>query len=767
MATSMGRVLVHSVVKSLCRKGRTRHCLRIRSGRCCCLVIAMVMIMSSLVLRGVVAVITPQPYCYWPWPIHPLLTQPQRYCSTAAAVTPANNPLLRHEHLPEFQAIKAEHVVPAVKTLVEELETGVGKLENNIEDVSTVTWPTLVETLERLSFPLEFAWGAVSHLNGVKNNDALREAVEQAQPLVVQITSRVAQSRPVFNGLKALQTGPATLDGPQVRILDSGVKGARLGGVDLEGEDKDNFNQIRMKMAMLGQQFSNNVLDSTKAFSLTVTDKSHMDGVPDSLLHLTSSAAAQDKDSVDPEKGPWKLTLDMPCFEPFMKHSRNQTLREQMYRAYITRASHGDHDNTGVIEDIRKLRKEQSALLGYATFADLSLDTKMADSVQEVMSLLQSLKVKSKPAAEKEYAQLEEFARSNGHEGKLNLWDLSFWSERQREQLFSFSEEELRPYFPLERVLSGMFELCSHLFGIKIQAADGTTEVWHEDVRFFNILDEQGDHIASFFLDPYSRPHEKRGGAWMDSALGRSLVMQTKPVAYLVCNQSPPVGDKPSLMNFREVETLFHEFGHGLQHMLTNVPYHDAAGINNVEWDAVEVPSQFMENWVYDWDTMQHISGHYQTGDTLPRDLFNKLVDARKYMAGSGMLRQLYFSALDMELHTSSDPWQTVMDRVAAEYTVLHPLPEDRFPCSFQHLFGGGYAAGYYSYKWAEVMAVDAFGAFEEAGLENRDKLADIGKRFRETILGLGGGTHPKDVFRQFRGRDPQPDALLRLYGLS
>ncbi|KAI8506429.1 hypothetical protein Bbelb_158560, partial [Branchiostoma belcheri] len=298
-------------------------------------------------------------------------------------------------------------------------------------------------------------------------------------------------------------------------------------------------------------------------------------------------------------------------------------------------------------------------------------------------------------------------------------------------------------------------------------AADGTTEVWHEDVRFFNILDEQGDHIASFFLDPYSRPHEKRGGAWMDSALGRSLVMQTKPVAYLVCNQSPPVRDKPSLMNFREVETLFHEFGHGLQHMLTNVPYHDAAGINNVEWDAVEVPSQFMENWVYDWDTMRHISGHYQTGDTLPRDLFNKLVDARKYMAGSGMLRQLYFSALDMELHTSSDPWQTVMDRVAAEYTVLRPLPEDRFPCSFQHLFGGGYAAGYYSYKWAEVMAVDAFGAFEEAGLENRDKLADIGKRFRETILGLGGGTHPKDVFRQFRGRDPQPDALLRLYGLS
>ncbi|XP_033117773.1 probable cytosolic oligopeptidase A isoform X2 [Anneissia japonica] len=678
-----------------------------------------------------------------------------------------DNPLLDQQGLPRFNAIGPDHVVPGITFLVEECEVELKKLEHSLEgETKRRTWETVVEALELLGSRLSYGWGVVNHLNGVQNSDKLRKAFQTVQPEVVKVSSLVAQSQPVYKAMKELETNNGGLDGPQLRIISSAVRSARLGGAELTGSDRLRFNKINQNLANLSNQFSNNVLDATKAFDLELSDKRDVEGLPDTLLQLMASNAA--KDSANFESGPWKVTLDMPCFEPLMKHSKNRELREHVYRSYIKRASEGTHDNTQIIEDIRQLRKEKADLLGFPNFAALSLETKMASNVQNVWNLINSLKEKSRKASEMELSELQIFANENGFNGKLQLWDLAFWTERRREHLFKMNDEILRPYFPLPKVLHGLFNLTSFLFNVEILPDyESTIETWHPDVKFFNINDDAGNRIASFYLDPFSRPAEKRGGAWMDSCLEKSEILDRRPVAYLVCNQSPPVNGKTSLMTFREVETLFHEFGHGLQHMLTRVPYSSAAGINNIEWDAVELPSQFMENWVYDDQTMKAISGHYITGEALPRELFYQLIKARKYMAGTGMLRQLYLSALDIELHTSSEPWLSVLDNVAAEYSVMKPLKEDRFPCSFQHIFASGYAAGYYSYKWAEVMSADAFGAFEDVGLENRDALAKTGRRFRETVLALGGGTHPSEVFRQFRGRDPSPDALLKSYGLS
>ncbi|XP_038047293.1 probable cytosolic oligopeptidase A [Patiria miniata] len=686
-------------------------------------------------------------------------------CSTDAQ-SREGNPLLRYdEGLPSFRSIEVGHVVPGIHKIVGDFEKGLEVLETQYEALGDdISWSKVSDPLERLEAPFEYGWGVVNHLNAVKNSQELREAHQQVQPLVVKATSKVTQSKPLYQAIKNLNGSDASLDTIQLRILKSAIRQARLGGVELTGVTKERFNEIRLRLATIATKFSNNVLDATKAFSLTLTEKKDVDGLPVSLLQQMAAGANPDKP--DPENGPWKVTLDLPCFEPFMKHSTNRELREKLYKAYITRASHGDNDNTDIIQEIRTLRKEKAEILGYSNYAEMSLSTKMAANVDNVWSLIHGLRDKSKEAAQRDLKQLQDFASSQGFDGKIQLWDAAFWSERQREHLFKFNDEDLRPYFPLPHVLEGMFKLTSFLFNVQIKPADGDAETWHDDVRFFNVHNETGEHIASFYLDPYTRPAEKRGGAWMNVCFGKSELLNRKPVAYLVCNQTPPLKDKPSLMTFREVETLFHEFGHGLQHMLTTVPYAGAAGINNVEWDAVELPSQFMENWMYDAGTMKTVSGHYQTGDMLPGALFDQLVKARKYMAGSAMLRQLYFSAMDIELHTSTDHWMDVMRRVADEYTIMKPLQEDRFPCAFQHIFASGYAAGYYSYKWAEVMAADAFSAFEEVGLDNRESVAQVGRRFRDTILALGGGTHPQDVFKKFRGRDASPEPLLKTYGL-
>nr|XP_006814565.1 PREDICTED: organellar oligopeptidase A, chloroplastic/mitochondrial-like [Saccoglossus kowalevskii] len=690
----------------------------------------------------------------------------KRYCTASQE----NNPLLQQDGLPKFTQICAEQVVPAIQKLTADFDRNRQEVEEKLQVFGAdaeITWEDVFNPLEIGGSKLSYAWSVVNHLMSVKNSDELRSAYQQIQPLVIETSTKLAQSRVIYDAIKRLNQSKRKLDEAQYRIINSSLLAAQLGGVELTGEKKEQFNNNRLQMAKLSMDFSNNLLDSIKSFNIILTDKKDVDGLPSSLLQLMALNAQQDKTNVNADTGPWKLTLDIPCYEPFMKHSKQRELRQRLYMAFITKASYGQYDNSDMIENIRNLRQENAKILGFKNFADKSLKSKMAQDVTEVMTLIRNLKLKSKSAATQELHDLKEFANSNGFHGDLSHWDLPYWSERRREQLFNFSEEELRPYFPLGRVLQGLFSLTSFLFGVKIKPADGKVEIWHEDVRFFDILNEQGDHIASFYLDPFTRPAEKRGGAWMDTQLGKSELLKTKPVAYLVCNQRPPIEGVPSLMTFREVETLFHEFGHGLQHMLTTISYADAAGINNIEWDAVELPSQLMENWVYDKNTMATISGHYQTGETLPKHLFDQLIKARKYNAGLSMLRQLYFSALDMELHTSTDPWMDVMKRVSEEYTIMKPLPEDRFPCSFQHIFAGGYSAGYYSYKWAEVMSADAFEAFQEVGLTNRDKVAIVGKRFKDTVLAMGGGMHPKKVFQNFRGRDPSPDALLKLYGLS
>jgi oligopeptidase A len=693
-------------------------------------------------------------------------------------LTISQNPLLKGSGLPPFPDIQPEQIVPAFTALLAELEEKLTILEANIQP----TWSSLVEPLEKLTEPLNWSWGLVSHLMGVKNSPELRTAYETVQPQVVQFFNKLGQSQPIYNALKALRASDSweNLESAQQRIVTAAIRDAELAGVGLQGEARERFNAIQMELAELSTKFSNHVLDATKAFSLTLTTKAEIDGLPDSLLSLAAQAARDaGAENATAENGPWRITLDFPSYGPFMQHSTRRDLREKLYKAYITRAASGDLNNQPLIERILELRQELAKLLGFANYAELSLASKMAPNVAAVEALLEELRQASYDAAVKDLEALKAFASSKNAPEADNLqhWDTSFWAERQREEKFAFTAEELRPYFPLPQVLDGLFGLVKRLFGVTVTPADGQAPVWHEDVRYFQIADETGTPIAYFYLDPYSRPAEKRGGAWMDVCINRRKITENGvssirlPVAYLVCNQSPPVDGKPSLMTFYEVETLFHEFGHGLHHMLTKVDYTGAAGINNVEWDAVELPSQFMENWCYERPTLFGMAKHYETGEPLPEHYYQKLLAARNYMSGSMMLRQLHFSAVDLELHYRYRPGgdETVADvrhRIAQTTTVLPPLPEDAFLCAFGHIFAGGYASGYYSYKWAEVLSADAFAAFEEVGLENEEAIKATGKRYRETVLALGGSQHPMNVFESFRGRQPSTASLLKHSGL-
>ncbi|MGK7937336.1 MAG: M3 family metallopeptidase [Xenococcaceae cyanobacterium] len=689
---------------------------------------------------------------------------------TNATIT--ENPLLIGKGLPPFDKIKASHVVPAMTELLKELETDLTKIENEV----TPTWEGLVEPLTKMEEKLGWSWGIVGHLMGVKNSPKLREAYEKMQPEVVKFYNKLSQSKPIYEAFKELRNSADwdTFEPAQQRIIESSLRDFELSGVGLEGETKKRFNQIQLELAELSTKFSNNVLDATKAFKLKLTDKKDVEGLPDSALSLMAQTAkAEGEEDATPEEGPWVVTLDYPSYIPFMKYATSSELREKLYKAFLSRASSGELDNKPNIDRILELRKEKANILGFDTFAELSLARKMAPSVEAVDKLSEELRVASYDAALKEFEELKAFAGKDD----LKHWDNTYWSEKQKEAKFKFNEEELRPYFPLPQVLSGLFGLAKRIFGVTIIPADGQAPVWHEDVRYFQINNEEGEAIAHFYLDPYSRPAEKRGGAWMNDCVGRAkMTVEGKtatrlPVAYLICNQTPPVGDKPSLMTFMEVTTLFHEFGHGLQHMLTTIDYVGASGINNVEWDAVELPSQFMENWCYDRPTLFGMAKHYQTGETLPEEYYQKLLAAKNYMSGSAMLRQLHFGLVDIELHHRYQPGgdetpNEVRDRIAETTTVLKPLPEDNFLCSFGHIFAGGYAAGYYSYKWAEVLSADAFAAFEEVGLDNEAAISATGKKYRNTVLALGGSLHPMDVFKQFRGREPKTEPLLRHSGL-
>jgi oligopeptidase A len=700
---------------------------------------------------------------------------------------PASNPLLIGHGLPPFSEIEPSHVVPGIEQLLAELTEALAQLEHSLQTSSLqasslqaqATWESLMLPLTAITERLGWSWGIIGHLMGVKNSPELRAAYESVQPGLVQFSNQIGQSQAIYGALKQLRAGAswAELVPAQQRIVEAALRDAELSGVGLSGETKAKFNEIQQALAELSTQFSNHVLDATKAFGLILTQPEDIIGLPPSLLSLAAQSAREaGQAEATAEAGPWQITLDMPSYVPFLRHSQRRDLREQLYRAFITRASSGELDNAPLIEKILALRQQQAELLGFTNYAELSLARKMAPSVAAVEALMEELRVASYDAAQRELAEVKAFAKAQKapEADDFKQWDLPFWTERMRERKFDLNDEALRPYFPLPKVLEGLFGLAERLFGIAIAAADGEAPVWHADVRYFRVSDAaSGEAIAHFYLDPYSRPAEKRGGAWMDECIVRSKVdgEVRLPVAYLVCNQSPPVDGKPSLMTFPEVETLFHEFGHGLQHMLTQVDYAGAAGINNVEWDAVELPSQFMENWCYDQDTLFGMAQHYETGAPLPEADYQKLIAARHFMTGNAILRQVNFGWIDLALHAEyrpggSESVAAVRDRISKTATVMEPLPEDAFLCSFGHIFAGGYAAGYYSYFWAEVLSADAFSAFEEAGLENTDKIAAIGRRFRDTVLALGGSQHPMAIFKTFRGREPSTQALLRHRGL-
>lgn len=697
--------------------------------------------------------------------------------STTAAA--ASNPLLSTSGLPRFDAIQAEHVVPGIREMLADAEKQLSTLEgSSIPE----TWDGLFGPLETISRLFERSWGAVGHLFGVLNTPELRAAYEEVQPEIVSFSLKMTQSQPIYDAMRCLRDGSAwaTLSPPQQRILESRLLDAELSGIGLPVEKQERFNAIKQQLSKLSTEFSNNVLDATNAWSLIVNNKEDGEGLPLSFRRLAAESYNENKadefPEATPDEGPWRVSLEASSFVPFMQHCGNRALREQVYRAFITRASSGEFDNSQLCGAILKLRRELAELLGYDNYAEVSLAEKMAPNVNAVVEMLEQLRTASWDNAVQDLDDLREAAKSGGQAANLQHWDVAFWAERIREDRYKISDEDVRPYFPHEKVLEGMFDLVNQIFGIRVKAADGKAPVWHDDVRYFEIEDVATDQtVAAFYYDPYSRPATKRPGAWMDECLNRRRLDDDSvqlPVAHLVCNATPPTNDVPSLMSFREVETLFHEFGHGLQHMLTTVEFPEAAGINNVEWDAVELASQFMENWCYHRPTVDQITGHYETGASLPDDLFKKLNAARTYRAGSDMLRQVTFGLTDMTLHTEFDPdgAKSVFDVQRAIMEKTSPLgmfEEDRFLCGFSHIFAGGYSAGYYSYKWAEVLSADAFSAFEEAGLDDAAAVSTTGRRFRDTVLALGGSRDPMDVFRDFRGREPSTEPLLRHNGLS
>jgi len=685
------------------------------------------------------------------------------------------NPLMEWSGLPLFEKIEPVHVEPAMHTILASLKEDFKKTEEGISSAPS-TYDAIVEPFEAMEFPLGYSWGAVSHLNGVKNSDALREVYQKVQPEIVMTSMAIAQSIPVYKATAKLEDKALTES--QRRVVESKLRAMRHAGVDLEGATKEEFNQANIRLSELATKFTNNLMDATKAFELVLKDKADAAGLPDSALEFAAQdfMRANPDSKATPESGPWRLTLDMPSYLPAMKYLESSDVRKKLYYAFATRASSGDLDNQPLVFEILQLRDKMAKMLGFSNYAEQSLVAKMAEDVNAVDALNSKLFDTARPAAERELAELRTFAASQGYTGDLKLWDTTYWSERLKKEKFSYDEEALRPYFALPKVLDGMFGIASKLFGVEVTRDDAGAERWDPSVMFFRVVDQESQkHIASFFLDPYARPGEKNGGAWMQPFIGKSKVLDKKPVAFLTCNGSPPVGDKPSLMTFRDAETLFHEFGHGLQHMLTNVEEADAAGINNIEWDVVELPSQFMENWLYHKPTVDSFAIHHETGEPLPADVFDKIKGARTFMAGSMLLRQLQVGATDMELYARYDPSAAgetpkgplnVQRAMAAKYAVIDPLEEDRFLCSFAHIFAGGYGAGYYSYVWAEVLSADAFAAFEDAGLDNDEALAATGRRFRKTVLGSGGSRHPSAVYKEFRGHDATPDALLRHKGL-
>ena len=676
----------------------------------------------------------------------------------------ASNPLLQDFDLPPYEAIRPEHVEPAIRQILDDNRAALGPLLERQREAPS--WDGLVLALDEMGARLGQAWSPVSHLNAVCNGPELRAAYEACLPLLSEYWTELGQNRALFHAYEALATSPAAagFDVAQTIILEHALRDFRLSGIDLPEAEQKRYGEIQMKLSELTSAFSNQLLDATQAWTKHVVDEAALAG-------LTDSAKAQMKQAAE-AKGldGWLITLEFPSYYAVMTYADDRALREEVYAAYCTRASDqgpdaGRFDNGPLMAQILDLRQELAELLGFAHYADLSLATKMADSSEQVLSFLRDLAARSKPFAEQDLAELRAFAAERGC-ADLQSWDMGYYGEKLREQRYSISQEALRAYFPVDKVLGGLFALVQTLYGIEIAELRDFPR-WHPDVRLFEIR-EGGEHVGRFYFDLYARPN-KRGGAWMDGARDKRRTARGElisPVANLVCNFTPPVAGQPALLTHDEVTTLFHEFGHGLHHLLTRVEHAGASGINGVAWDAVELPSQFMENWCWEPEGLALISGHYQTGEPLPRDLLDKMLAAKNFQSGLMMLRQLEFSLFDFELHATHGDGRSVLDVLGAirdEVSVMPPPAYNRFPNSFAHIFAGGYAAGYYSYKWAEVLSADAFSRFEEEGVLN----PGTGRAFRDAILARGGSQAPMVLFVDFRGREPRIDALLRHLGLS
>ncbi|OMG62141.1 oligopeptidase A [Stutzerimonas balearica] len=676
----------------------------------------------------------------------------------------ANNPLLQDFDLPPYSEIRPEHVEPAIDSILGDNRVAIEELLSR--PAERLDWQTLVVGLDEMNARLGRAWSPVSHLNAVCNSPELRSAYEACLPKLSAYYTELGQNRALFEAYKALAEGPAAagFEVAQKTILEHSLRDFRLSGIDLPPVEQQRFGAIQMKLAELGSRFSNQLLDATQAWTKHLTDEAALAGLPDSAKgQMKQAAEAKGLDG-------WLITLEFPSYYAVMTYADDRALRQEVYTAYSTRASDqgpnaGQFDNGPVMEEILDLRQELAKLLGYASYAELSLATKMAESPEQVLGFLRDLAVRSKPFAEKDLAELRAFAAEQGLDD-LKSWDTGYYAEKLRQSRYSLNQEELRAYFPIDKVLAGLFAVVQRLYGIEIVELEDF-DAWHPEVRLFEIR-EHGEHVGRFFFDLYARAN-KRGGAWMDGARDKRRDAEGRlisPVANLVCNFTPPVGERPALLTHDEVTTLFHEFGHGLHHLLTRVEHAGASGINGVAWDAVELPSQFMENWCWEPEGLALISGHYQTGEPLPQEKLERMLAAKNFQSGMMMVRQLEFSLFDFELHATHGDGRSVLEVLEAirdEVSVLRPPRENRFPNSFAHIFAGGYAAGYYSYKWAEVLSSDAFSRFEEEGVFN----AETGRAFREAILARGGSQEPMVLFVDFRGREPSIDALLRHLGLS
>ena len=676
------------------------------------------------------------------------------------------NPLLENNTLPAFSDIKAEHVEPALNQMLEQAKETVHDLLKNNQ---TPTWESLVLPMEALDASIDKVWSPVSHLNSVMNSDELRVAYNACLPRLSQFGTELGQNEDLYNAYKVIAESSefASLDIGQKKVINNALRDFRLSGVELSQQNRDKFKQISQKLTELTAKFEENLMDATHAWKKHITDEALLAGLPESTKEMAAQFAKRD------ELEGWVFTLDFPSYMPVMSYADDRDFREEMYTAFATKASDqgpnaGQWDNTQIMADILKLRHELAQLIGFDNHAERSLATKMAQSPQHVLDFLTDLSARSKSIAEEEFDELKVFANETANMTELEAWDVTYFAEKLRQQRYSISQEELKPYFPENKVVSGLFSVVSRLYGLDIKERKDV-DVWHKDVRFFEIFDAQGELRGQFYLDLFARNH-KRGGAWMDECLVRRKTedgIQT-PVAFLTCNFSEPVGDKPALFTHDEVTTLFHEFGHGLHHMLTKIHHAGVSGINGVAWDAVELPSQFMENWAWERDALDLISGHYETGEVLPQDLFDKMVAARNFQSAMIMVRQLEFSLFDFRLHLEFNPEQDKqVDKILAEVreqvAVVKPPTFNRFAHSFSHIFAGGYAAGYYSYKWAEVLSADAFSKFEENGIFDRN----TGIEFLQSILEQGGSREPMELFIEFRGREPEIDALLRHSGIA